>query len=174
MTDEKDDKWKMPEPVFRSSTGELPKSLQKTISGYNMPKDMEDDDGEDDILSVMDQPIEPRVADGADANELELEPDTLIESPAEPESKLQAEPEPETESTAAAAKPLVPAIERTPAPAPPSAPIRVSAAVKPAEPKKAGAGSFVLIFLLIAALAAGLVWAIMYFLSHRSGNGSAF
>ena len=38
MSDQKDDKWEMPKPVFRSSTGELPKTLQKTISGYNMPK----------------------------------------------------------------------------------------------------------------------------------------
>ena len=38
MSEEKDNKWEMPKPVFRSSTGELPKTLQKTISGYNMPK----------------------------------------------------------------------------------------------------------------------------------------
>ena len=77
MSDEKDDKWEMPNPVFRSSTGALPKSLQKTISGYNMPKARitgpEDDDAEDDILSVLDQPAGEAVKPAVEDNILETE-----------------------------------------------------------------------------------------------------
>jgi len=185
MTDEKDDKWEMPKPVFRSSTGELPKTLQKTISGYNMPTNMADldDDAEDDILSVMDQPPEARSAGAGGTNELELEPLTVKQSaePA-PEEIADKAPEPEVtrdviveEAKEAAPDPAEEVTEAAPFVAAAAPPVNtpksptVSAALKPQE-KKSGAGSFILIFLLIAALAGGLVWAIMYYMSHRAGN----
>jgi hypothetical protein len=69
MSDQKDDKWEMPKPVFRSSTGELPKTLQKTISGYNMPKMSADEPDEDgDILSVHEHP--PGDVPRSDDNEI--------------------------------------------------------------------------------------------------------
>jgi hypothetical protein len=55
MSDKKDDKWEMPPPVFRTSAGSLPKTLEDTISHSFMPNsDTIEIDHDDDILSVMD------------------------------------------------------------------------------------------------------------------------
>ena len=151
MADEKDDKWEMPTPVFRSTPGSLPKTLQKTISGYNMPKanipvaPHEDDD----ILSVMD-------------------------TPATGQTPPAAVPASETASANEPVAGPVPEDERVAAPdeIPRSEPVKVTAAA-PKPQKTGGAGSFILIFLLIAALAAGLIYAIYYFL-HRDGGSGPF
>ena len=157
MSDEKDDKWEMPNPVFRSSTGELPKSLQKTISGYNMPKARitghDDDDAEDDILSVLDHPVDPKVKPAVEEDMLETETKSGAEVPADAATASTAESETEAADEAK------------------TEPIKVAAA-KPKPKKRSGVGSFILILLLIAALAAGLFWAVMYYLSHRAGNGT--
>jgi len=148
MSDQKD-KWEMPKPVFRSSTGELPKTLQKTISGYNMPKmNVTDPDDDGDILSVHEHP--PGDVPSSDGNEIL-----------------------ETGVAAPAAAAVQPAAAPQAAPAPVQAkpqPVKVSAA-KPQPKKRAGVGSFILIFLLIAALAAGLVYALMYYLKQTSSTG---
>ena len=61
MSDEKDDKWEMPTPVFRSSTGSLPRSLEETISHSFMPNaETIEIDEDDDILSIMDTPDQHR------------------------------------------------------------------------------------------------------------------
>jgi hypothetical protein len=145
MSDQKD-KWEMPKPVFRSSTGELPKTLQKTISGYNMPKmNVTDPDDDGDILSVHEHP--PGDVPRSDGNEI-LE--TAVRIPA-----VQSGAAHKTAPTAVQAK---------------TQPVQVSAAN--AQPKKrTGVGSFILIFLLIAALAAGLVYALMYYLKQTSSTG---
>jgi hypothetical protein len=53
MSEGQDDNWEMPKPVFRSSTGSLPKSFEETLSQSFSPdkEDMPDED--DDILGVM-------------------------------------------------------------------------------------------------------------------------
>ena len=146
MSDQKDDKWEMPKPVFRSSTGELPKTLQKTISGYNMPKmNVTDSDEDGDILSVHEHP--PGDIPRSDGNEI-LE--TGVAAPAV--------------QSAAATQTAASAVETK------TQPVKVSAA-KPQPKKRAGVGSFILIFLLIAALAAGLVYALMYYLKQTSSTG---
>src|SRR5204862_8207541 len=55
MSEAKDDNWEMPKPVFRSSTGALPKSFEETISQSFSPDSATVEiDEDDDILSVMD------------------------------------------------------------------------------------------------------------------------
>jgi hypothetical protein len=153
MADEKDDKWVMPTPVFRSTPGALPKSLQKTISGYNLPKQRAvAPEADDDILSIMDEPAE-----------VQTEPSPSIvpklAPAAPPKDDADGTPE-EAESNTTAGVPTVD-------------PIKVIAApIK--QQRKGGAGSFIVIFLLVAALAAGLVYAIIYYLSHRPGSTGPF
>ena len=53
MSDKKDDNWEMPTPVFRTSTGSLPRSLEDTISRSFMPN-ADTIEESDDILSIMD------------------------------------------------------------------------------------------------------------------------
>ena len=62
MGDGNDDNWEMPKPVFRSSTGALPKSFEETISQSFSPDSdtVEIDEDDDDILGVLeDLPTEP-------------------------------------------------------------------------------------------------------------------
>ena len=77
MSDENDEKWEMPEPVFRTTSGALPKRFEDTISHSFAPNaetiEIEEDD---DILSIMDTPfIDQAAKQGAD---LDDEPITLI------------------------------------------------------------------------------------------------
>jgi|ERR1043166_295155 hypothetical protein len=56
MSDEKDDKWEMPQAVFQSTEGSVPKSLEDTISQSFMPNaETIEIDEDDDILGIMDQ-----------------------------------------------------------------------------------------------------------------------
>ena len=58
MSEGNDDNWKMPKPVFRSSTGALPKSFEETINqSFSPDTDTVEIDEDDDVLGV----IEPRV-----------------------------------------------------------------------------------------------------------------
>ena len=61
MSEGNDDKWEMPKPVFRSSTGALPKSFEETISqSFSPDSDTVEIDEDDDILGVLnDLPTEP-------------------------------------------------------------------------------------------------------------------
>ena len=165
MTAEKDDKWVMPEPVFRSTPGALPKSLQKTISGYNMPRaqvPVHDTtvDPDDDILSVMGPPPAdghvpqaPAPASEPAAETAPMESSSEIEPKADPFADTMRSDEADTEE--------FPTSER----------IKVTAA-QPKAAKKRGVGSFLVIFLLVAALAAGILYGTMYYLAHRSGTGA--
>jgi hypothetical protein len=165
MTAEKDDKWVMPKPVFRSTPGALPKSLQKTISGYNMPRvqgsvDHSDVDPDDDILSVMDPPR----GDGHVSQAAVASAEAVAET-APPESPSAAEPHvdpfAETMRSDEADTEEFPTSER----------IKVTAAA-PKPPKKRGIGSFLVIFFLVAAFAAGILYGAMYYLAHRSSTGA--
>jgi hypothetical protein len=54
MSDEKNDNWEMPKPVFRSTSGAAPKSLEDTISHSFIPNAETVEIAEDDdILGIM-------------------------------------------------------------------------------------------------------------------------
>ena len=89
MSDEKNDKWEMPQPVFKSSEGSLPRSLEETISTSFMANaETIEIDEDDDILGIMDDSYLNRPAPHS----------------AEPEDEpiLETLPEMETETTPAA------------------------------------------------------------------------
>lgn len=89
MSEEKDDKWKMPKPVFRSSTGGLPKSFEDTISFA--PNRVDEPDPDDDILGIMDPQQRPD-ATRPDTNSSE-EPVDIHAEPADPQEAADAEAE---------------------------------------------------------------------------------
>ncbi len=203
MTDEKDpkdDKWVMPKPVFRSSSGSLPKSLEETIHESNFPssetieisaetKKIEEDD---DILSILEENASAITVESVDLDgeitisslptlvmetlsepELAQEPTQASEPESPAESPVAAEPEalPDTEPDIhIVAEAEVPAVE-------PEAPVVVTAKNTPVKPKakKRGAGSFLTIFIFIALLAAALIYGLYYYLSeYRSGGSGPF
>ena len=90
MSHEKDDSWEMPKPVFRSSTGALPRSLEDTISHSFMPNaETIEIDEDDDILSIMNTFYRPDTSGFADrpdagkAMEIDDPPILDIETPTE-------------------------------------------------------------------------------------------
>src|SRR4029079_13542995 len=95
MSDEKDDNWEMPQPVFRSTEGAAPKSLEDTISQSFMPNaETLDIDDDDDILGIMetrpgDQPVQH--ADNFD-NEPILETETEAAAASEVLSDTETAP----------------------------------------------------------------------------------
>lgn len=98
MSDEKEDKWEMPTPVFRSSTGSLPRSLEETISHSFMPNaETIEIDEDDDILSIMDEPYKGRP--------LNLSEDVEREKPIEIESDIVLETEADANKAAPTANP---------------------------------------------------------------------
>jgi hypothetical protein len=182
MADEKNDGWQMPKPVFQSSPGALPKSLQKTISGYNLPRvqmPVRHDDDDDDILSVM----QPSSDGNSETDDVVLPPPVVPAISSVPSANSEpADAAPAAANAApAASTPEPPAAVSAPAEPLPantvtpisSEKIKVSAAQTKAQ-KKGGAGKFIIIFLLIAAIAAGAVYAVMYYVSHKIGNGDPF
>jgi hypothetical protein len=88
MSEGNDDNWKMPKPVFRSSSGSLPKSFEETISqSFSPDTDTVEMDENDDILSIMDDvPTEPADrSDLAEASETaQAEHETIPKGEAEP------------------------------------------------------------------------------------------
>jgi len=57
MSEGNDDNWEMPKPVFRSTTGGLPKSFEDTINqSFSPDSDTVEIDEDDDILGVMEKP----------------------------------------------------------------------------------------------------------------------
>ena len=84
MSDDKNDNWEMPQPVFRTSTGALPRSLEETISQSFMPNaETIEIDPDDDILSIMDTVYQPQTpkfaADIGGEKTLEIEHDAILE-----------------------------------------------------------------------------------------------
>ena len=78
----------MPKPVFRSSTGALPRSLEETISRSFMPNAETIEIDEDDILSIMNTIYRPDASkfgehsDGVSSIEADDEAILDIETPA--------------------------------------------------------------------------------------------
>ena len=84
MSEEKDNKWEMPKPVFKKSEGSLPRSLEETISTSFMANaETIEIDEDDDILGIMDtlpnMPLRQEVAD--DEVILETEPTETESAP---------------------------------------------------------------------------------------------
>ncbi len=145
MSDEKDDKWEMPTPVFRSSTGSLPKSLEETISHSFMPNaETIEIDEDDDILSIMDTPAKPQDAEISEApgSEKILE----IGSEITPATIVHANGD---ESTSEAHH----------------TPITVTAknAIENAAPETVDAKSNFVIYILVALVVAGIIAAVIYY-----------
>lgn len=83
---DKDDNWEMPQPVFKSSEGSLPRSLEETISTSFMANaETVEIDEDDDILGIMDASL----------------PDQYVQNLAvsDEEDILETEPEIKTEPT---------------------------------------------------------------------------
>ena len=149
MADE-NEKWEMPKPIFRSSTGSLPKTLQRTISGYNMPRvNMNAPEEDDDILSVLEPP-----------KNTQTEPPEIseVKPPATIESRPVETAAPPQSAAAPADQSAIPN------------PVKVKAAE--VMPKRSGFSSFVVIILLIAMLAAAIIVGLIYFLPRFLQPGS--
>jgi hypothetical protein len=154
MSDQNDDKWEMPKPVFRTSTGGLPKSFEVTISQQFTHEELraaaEAETEEDDILSLGELPTEPanRVQDPTD--------DVLLEDlPTEPanraghiSSEEPVDDHPESADPEEAAEAEEEAIVET-------------------QPKRSTFWSFTKIFLLMVLIVAAVVVGIFYYLSRR-------
>ncbi len=80
MSEEKNNKWEMPKPVFKKSEGSLPRSLEETISTSFMANaETIEIDEDDDILGIMDMPFtghtKPHSGEADDEPILETEPE---------------------------------------------------------------------------------------------------
>lgn len=101
MSEEKGDNWEMPKPIFRQSSGSLPKGFAKKIERSDRPEpEINTPDAPDDILATLyappDDPVDtppivPAIAPGAD---IEPQPSiteqfTVEETPREPAAKVR-------------------------------------------------------------------------------------
>ena len=127
-------------------------------------------DPDDDILSVMSPAA--RAADGNTAGSGDGSGKAVPASVPEPVDSSEVtgsvEPSANTPVQAAPAEALT---NTAVAPEPIRSPLVKPAASKAAAGRKGGAGSFILIFLLVTAVAAGLVYGVIYYLSHRAVTG---
>ena len=145
MSDEKDDKWEMPKPVFRTSTGELPKSFEETISQQFTHDDLRAAD-DDDILSLNMLPAEP-------APPVQDDDEVLFEDlPTEPANRAEQEFPIDDHAAPADHDEALKAEQR---------------AIVENEPKRSTFLSFTSIFLLIVAVAAAVIIGLFYFFSRR-------
>lgn len=154
MSENKDDKWEMPKPVFRSTTGDLPKSFEETISTSFSPDKTGEIDEDDDILSLNELPTEP-------ANRDNMSSETLLEDlPTEPANRPDQ---------AHAEQP----VDDHPRPADPEEAVKaeIQAAVE-TQPKRTTFWSFTTIFLLIVLLAGLVAIGLFYYLSSRAPAGN--
>ena len=100
MSEKKDVKWEMPQAVFKSSEGSLPKSLEETISqSFIANAETLEIDEDDDILGIMD----PAMISQPMQKSEEAEAEDILET------------EPAAKADAADDKPIVPIIEEEPA-----------------------------------------------------------
>ena len=136
MSQGNDDNWEMPKPVFRSTSGSLPKSFEETISQSFIPDtDTVEIDEDDDILSIMDAPV------GASAKSSHYEPATAAENAGKPSEDAPV--------------------------------MRVRALPPKPQGEPAGFRSFLVIFILIALVAAAIVGSLIYYFTNiRSTEGN--
>jgi len=83
MSDEKDDNWEMPKPVFRSTDGAVPRNLEDTISLSFAPNRAAPEAEEsDDILGIMGSNDDDQVYQQAysDDHESILETESSVEN----------------------------------------------------------------------------------------------
>jgi hypothetical protein len=144
MSNDKDDKWEMPQPVFRSTTGGLPKSLEETISQSFSPDKVDVPDEDDDILGVMDLPPK-RPAGGPAEQILDADVQTDVSS----EEIVDDHPEPVDPDEAAEAE---------------------KAADVESEPKRATFWTFTTIFMIIVIAAAVILAIVIYFVRNNTGD----
>ena len=119
MSEKKDDNWEMPQPVFKSSEGSLPRSLEETIlTSFMANAETIEIDEDDDILGIMDDSYFNRPLVPAH------QPDE------EPILEALPEVEPETASQIDATKNEKPIVDTQPTSAPAEATQRVSVIAK--------------------------------------------
>ena len=154
MSDQKDDKWEMPKPVFRTSTGELPKSFEVTISQQFTQEGLRAAE-DDDILSLNEVPTEHAI------RTQEPDDDVLLEDlPTEPANRSE---------DAFSEEP----VDDHPEPADRDEAIKAEEeAMVETQPKRATFWSFTTIFLLIVLIAAAVVIGLFYYLSRRPPDGN--
>lgn len=142
MSDEKEDKWEMPTPVFRSSTGSLPKSLEETISHSFIPNaETIEIDEDDDILSIMGTPSSypaKKQAEYFDDEAITLTPDPKPETDASEEAST-ADPD---------HKPIV---------------VTAKHAVDKAASNSGDPKSNLFVYILIVLIVAGIIAAVVYY-----------
>jgi hypothetical protein len=140
MSEGNDDKWEMPEPVFRSSTGSLPKSFEDTISVA--PNRVDEPDPDDDIVSMHELPtLQPHKPEDDILGILDLPAEES--KVASSEEVLDDHAEPPDPKEAAAAE---------------------QEAIVETQPKRASFWTFTSIFLLIVLIAGVLVFVVFYYL----------
>lgn len=155
MSEEKDDKWEMPQPVFQSSEGSLPRSLEETISTSFMANaETIEIDEDDDILGIMDDSYLNRPVIQADSEEepiLETLPET---KPDRPPAVDIADKKPVVDT--------VPVIQEDPAVDTLAEPPPIAVATKESAAPASGNSASNFVFLIIAALL--VIAAAAYFL----------
>lgn len=143
MGEKKDDNWEMPQPVFKSSEGSLPKSLEETISTSFMANaETIEIDEDDDILGIMDASFDrpmQKVADLSTENILELVPET--------EPATVSENKTFNESTAD-----IPVDNINPEPTPKPITVTAKSEDENTHATSAGSGLFTYVLLLLAAV----------------------
>ena len=145
MSEEKDDKWEMPKPVFRTTSGALPKRFEETISQSFMPNaETIEIDEDDDILSIHDTPLMPQ-----------------------PKQAESLEGEGTLESETEMAPNIVNSVETSIADGDQPQPIVVTAKQPTEKPgvEPSDSRSNLVIFVLIALIAAAIVYAVLYYRS---------
>lgn len=160
MSDDKNDNWEMPKPVFQSSEGALPRSLEETISTSFMANaETIEIDEDDDILGIMDDSYlnHPNVP----AEDADEEPilETLPEAKHEPAAAVDNIDEKPVVETAAHQTQEAPVADTTAE----SQPIAVTA--KEDATAAAGNSASNFVFLIIAALLA--ISVAVYFLFFK-------
>ncbi len=156
MSEEKDGKWEMPQPVFKSSEGSLPKSLEETISTSFMANaETIEIDEDDDILGIMDT-----LPGDYSLPSMDHEDDIL-------ETALASDPEPARilETSPAAEIPAETPIPDTDEPQPISVTAKETAETTESVVSESGSGFFVYVLLLLIAVALGVLY--YYFVQKK-------
>ena len=143
MSEEKDDQWEMPKPVFRSSTGSLPKRFEDTISESFMPNaDTIEIDEDEDILSIHETPLMDQAGQSKS-----LHDEVTLESETETDADNSEEP---SIADADQKQPVV---------------VTVKKPLETAQTHTPDSGSNLLNFVLIALIAAIIIATVLYYRS---------
>jgi len=160
MGEKKDDNWEMPQPVFKSSEGSLPRSLEETISTSFMANaETIEIDEDDDILGIMDASFADRRIEnlvGSDEEDI-LETGSEIEAVQAPRADNTNESDVDLKSDDPTSDPEQ------------SKPIAVKAkeSVEDTDTKSGGSGSGLFVYVVLALVAVVLAVLYYYFVQNK-------